>query len=176
MFKSANEFPRLKGRASEIKHIGEPLLAVFCKYMNVADRNHQLVRMGLKCSVRIETILYECQREFRFTDQVHKEFLQNIYDFLACVTALGHYHHPRGDLLFHYTIKNHYMCHCGLLSKYLNPRLGWNYSGEDFMQKVKDIVGSCNRATKPPLVCSKSMGKYVSGLGFVLSTQRLWQS
>lgn len=42
--------------------------------------------------------------------------------------------------LFNATIKTHYLLDLGIGALYMNPTLGWCYSGEDPTAKVKGIV------------------------------------
>jgi len=168
MFRKANEFPKLKGRAAEIRHLGRPLWHVFQAHMDNAQEVHRWVSLGLKYSVALEEILDAHPAASCLPADSGADFLETIYKFLAVLTALSTHCHGRGQLLFHFTIKNHFLLHVGMYCQYMSPRACWNYSGEDFMQRVRRIVGSCQRGTAPPLVCTKVMDKYIQGLGFVL--------
>ncbi len=113
--------------------------------------------------------------EYRLPQAAHAEFLSGAHAFLALVTALGNFFHPRGVLLFNFTIKFHYLVHIAQYSRHFNPRRAWCYSREDFMQRIKRIVGSCQRGTPPPRVCSKAVRKYADGLAFSMIEDACWQ-
>ena len=174
MYFQANAFPRLKGRGAEVKSLGKPLEQVFLAHMDPDDRVHRFIHLGLQYSIRMEENLDENQYEFCLSPAAHEEFQSSVFNFLAVVTALGQHFHNQGILLFHFTIKNHYLAHIAIYSKWFNPRAAWCYSGEDFMQRVRKIVASCQRGTAPDLVCSKAMEKYKAGLEFTLLENELW--
>ena len=52
-------FPRLKGKASELRHFGKPLLQVWDAHKDPTDTTHQTVSLALAASVRAEEILDE---------------------------------------------------------------------------------------------------------------------
>jgi hypothetical protein len=47
-----NTYPKLKGRAAEVKRLGPALLHVWERWGNAGDRIHQQVRAGLRHSIR----------------------------------------------------------------------------------------------------------------------------
>ena len=85
--------------------------------------------------------------------------------FVALSTALSNHFHREGTVLFNYTIKWHYLMHLADIAGYINPRLGWNYQGEDLMHRVKVLVQASHSGAAPHQVVNKVMGKYVLGLG-----------
>lgn len=71
-------------------------------------------------------------------------------------------------LLFHLTIKYHYLLHIGKIAKYMNPRLGWCYQGESLMHRVRILVqGSCH-GVAPEKLGDKVIKKYCQGLAMLL--------
>ena len=74
--------------------------------------------------------------------------------------------------LFNVVIKNHYLAHIALISAYINPRLGWTFMGEDLMQKVRRIGGSCSSVNSLVGVGRKFTKHYLAGMAFVLSRVR----
>ena len=141
MISKAGEFPELKGRAAEIRHLGKPLLAVWNKHFHAGNREHRLVRLALQASVGIEDVLDVAQGDFVLGDAAGNALLEHCFNLMALITSLGNFYHPRHIKLFHYTIKCHYILHLGLMAKELNPRLGWCYAGEDWMQKSQGSSG-----------------------------------
>ena len=174
MFATSGDFPKLKGRANEIRHLGEPLERVFAKFMDDTNREHKLVRLGLKFSVLMEHILDRNVHSWVFNDNDHREFLEACYNFLAAQTALGNYYHPKQIKLFHCTVKSHYLLHIALFSRHTNPRTVWTYLGEDYMQRIKKIVGASQRGTPPHIISEKVIWKYVTGLSFILQGENCW--
>ncbi len=170
-----DKFPRLKSRAAEARHLGQPLLAVFEKFMDGQDKIHRLIQMGLQYSTKLEDILDENMHDYCLNEEAHKDFLSTTYSFLAVLTSLGNHYHPQQMALFHCTIKAHYLLHIALYSRWCNPRAAWTYSNEDFMQVVRGIVAACQRGTAPALVSNKVMKKYIAGLAFVLLGDDCWR-
>ena len=115
--------------------------------------------------IKMETLLDFHKDEYRLPEQAALQFKQAAYGFVQLNASLGHHFHGRRQLLFNFTIKFHYALHLGHIAAYINPRLAWCYSGEDFMHKIKAIVQSCDSGSPPWLVPLKVMRKYAQGLG-----------
>ena len=96
------------------------------------------------------------------------DFRKNVYDLLVLVTALGRAYQADGHLLYHFTIKSHYLAHVAQYAQFVNPSLRWCYNGEDFMQRVRKIAANCQRGTKPIHVPAKILLRYCTGVGFML--------
>jgi hypothetical protein len=156
-------FPKLKGRAIEVRNLGAALLHV-CKQKLSESIVHTQVILALQASVRMDQILDEHAGCIMLSADGADEYEKSGFTFLACVTAVADHHHSRGVRLFNITIKFHYLAHAARFARYLNPRLGWNYSGEDFMAKVKKLVGSCVKGTAPHLISARFFQKYTIGM------------
>ena len=170
-------FPHLKGKASEIKHLIQPLLATFLEYHIDGDRVHALVKAGLEASLMIETILRESAGPtvFKLEEADWKDFSDSVLKYVAANAALSNVFHPMGVPLFHYTIKAHYLLHIGLMSKHLHPSLCSCYSGEDFMHKSKLIVAACCAGTKHHDVFPKTLEKFAVHMGFRFAKAIRWR-
>jgi len=166
---TVNDFPCLKGKANEIRHIGKPLLKAFEVHMNKDSAVDKQILVALKLSVRFETLLDENQMEYVLPDKAHKEFVKVTFGFCQVYSAIAHHFHSRKVPLFNFTIKFHLLLHVALVSKWVNPRKVWCYAGEDMMDKIKHVVMSCVAGTGPQLVISKCMKKYVTGMGYELA-------
>ena len=173
MFVEPSDFPRLKGRAAEIRHVGKPLLEAAKEFLDEGNEQRVQIVMALQFSVRMEDILDETAGMYKLPPALADEFEDCAYYFLALNTALGRYFHQTQHL-FHTTIKFHYLIHIACAARYLHPRLGWCYSGEDFMQKMKQLVASCHRGTPPLQVMTKVVTKYTHGMHFRLTPRHLW--
>lgn len=174
MYAPDGEFPRLKGKAAEVRHLGRVLLEVFRAHCDTSQRAHRQCLLALQFSVRMESILDEHARDFVWPPEVAAEFLGAAHRFLALQTALGRQYHPQGVLLFSTTIKSHYLLHIGLLARHLNPRVAWCYAGEDLMHKVRVLVSAAQSGTGPALVPTKVLRKYLWGLSYDLASDLGW--
>jgi hypothetical protein len=166
MYDKDGEFPRLKGKAGEIRHFGKALLYAFENLMDHESQLHRQIRLGLQYSTEIEMIVDEHPDDFRLPPDAANRLNTKIANLLTIQTALGRRFMDEGDLMFHTTIKSHYLLHIGMNSSQLNPRMSWCYSGEDLMQKVKHLIQGCQRGTPPQKIVSKVMEKYVFGLAY----------
>ena len=174
MFVTEGHFPRLRGKAAEIRHFAFPLLMVFRKHMQAGDRIHRLVAQGLRHSARMEALLDANQEAVAWSAEVSADFLASARAFLACQTALASHFHARAELLFSTTIKSHYLLHAAVLSRQCNPRLAWNYAGEDLMHRVRILVGAAQHGAPPRLVVSKVLRRYIRGLSYDLASDLGW--
>ena len=157
-------FPKLKSKAAETKHLCNALLYAFQKLMNPDDEQHKLVVVLLKLAVRMESIMEANKDEYVLSPAVAEDWKKSCQAFVLANTKLGHHYHPRHIMLFHFTIKFHYLCHIALLGRRLNPRIAWCYCGEKMMQICKAIVQSSHLGSAPPVVVNKVMLKYARGL------------
>ena len=48
------QYPKLKGRAAEVRHLGDALYEVWCRHMDEDNTQHKWIRLGLKMSRRME--------------------------------------------------------------------------------------------------------------------------
>ena len=171
---AAEHFPVLKGRAAEIRHFGTPLLHAWEKYMNKANRQHRQIRLALQASVTLEQILDANEDRFVLAGDSAVAFRKGCFDLATLISGLSQFFHGRGIFLFHFTIKTHYLLHFGLSCTEFSPRVGWCYSGEDMMGRIKVLVqGSC-RGAAPQRLMSKVLTKYSVGLSYQLMTPTRW--
>ena len=170
----AGDFPRLKRRAGEIKHLTGALRSVFMKYMDPGNTQHKQVKMLLAMASEMDLIVDSHPHDFKFPPGVAANSLKCCQGFVQINTALDHHYHPAGILLFHHTIKYHYLLHIGMVAHYISPRLAWCFSGEDMMAKVKRILAASHRGAPPHKAANKVMQKYAQGLGMSLLSD-LWK-
>jgi hypothetical protein len=168
MFVSSSGFPKLKGSAAAVRHIGKPLLHTFEQHMDPSNDDRRRILLGLRMSTRFEDILSDSSHLFKLPDAAHRDLVDTTLAFLNIVTSLGNSFHSRGELYFNFTVKFHYLIHIALSSKHLNPVAVWCYGGEGFMQVVKKLVISSQSGTKPALVANKVLAKYAQGIGYDL--------
>lgn len=164
----ANAFPVLRGKAAEIRHFAPALLYAAADFLNEADRQEKLMKHMLQMAVRMENLLDEHAISFVLPAPAQKEFEQSANAFVQVNATLAHHFHSSGTRLFNHTIKFHYMDHLALISRRVNPRLGWCYSGEDLMHRVKLMMRAAQRGAGPSVVVQKVLRKYAHGLGMAL--------
>lgn len=174
MFYKANTFPKLAGKGAEIKDLAGPLLDIWTKHFDESQQVHRQIKLALACLTELEEIMELHAQEFKWQREVCQNFFQQVSMFLALLTAIANHFHAQGRFLFNVTVKAHYLKHLGAFSFYLNPRLAWNYAGEDFMQKIKNLVQGSHKGTSAQNVASKVLDKYATGLDLVLRDFADW--
>lgn len=165
-------FPTLKGKAAEVKHIAGGLAHVFAMQMNNNDPQEQEMMAIFKHILRVEEVLDDHADDFALPPAAAAKFEESAVAIVQLTTSLANFYHPKGILLFNFTIKHHYLQHLSLICHYANPRLGLCYQGEDFMGKVKQIIQASQRGTGPAVVQKKAMLKYAQALSMTFLSQR----
>ena len=160
----ANKFPKLKGKAAEIKHLTAALLSTFEKHMDPTNVQHKHVKLVLVMACKLDEIIDAHPDEYRLPTAVSADFKKTCQVLVQGSAALGQHYHNLGIFLFHFTVKHHYLLHIAILSEFMNPRLGWCFAGEDMMHKVKTIYHGCHRGSPPHKAADKALQKYCQGL------------
>ena len=125
------------------------------------DRVHQQIKLLLETSFAMNCLIDDYPSSvFKFQGPDYKKFKDMTWVYVRLFSALARTYMERGCPLFDVTIKLHYLIHVMLQAEWLNPRLSWTFSGEDFMHIMKILAQSCVRGTKSPQVASKMLAKY----------------
>jgi hypothetical protein len=170
----STDFPKLKGKAAEIRHLLGPLHHVFSKHMNGGNKVHRHIALALKLSYQMEQILDQNADVYSLPARDAASFKKAAFGFLALQTTLGHHFHTTVGMLFHTTVKSHWLAHAACLAAHQNPRSAWTYSGEDFLQRLKKLVIASSAGTPPHQVVGKVMHKYCFAVGLDLADQADW--
>ena len=164
--------PFLKGRSIEVRDIGPPLLEAFRSFMgmpctDVPMMQQQQILLALQNSIAMDTIIHDNAKAITFSGQVLTEFQAAGYNYLILFNALGTYYaetHAPAKKIFDVTIKAHYLAHCVVEAEFMNPRLGWCYSGEDFMFRIRRLLATCCYNSSPSASVVIFIKKYLSGM------------
>lgn len=168
MFEDSDHFPSLKGKAAEMRWLAKPMSLVWQDFMDPALQLHRQIKMLLDQAALIEELLDAHPAELVLPPGVGQQFAKACFRYNQLLTAVGSWHHERGLVVFNYTIKNHYLCHIGLLANYLNPRIFWNYQGEDFVGRLRKVIAACQQGRPGHRVSAKAVKRYCLGLGYLL--------
>ena len=166
------QFPRLKGRAAEIRALGKPLAHVWEMYRNPTDMQHTQVSLALRKNIAMEDILEDNKSNIVLPRLEYERFRRAGFDFLVLFNALGGHFAELGRKLFNVTIKAHYVGHGILRARHINPRWGWCYSGEDFMGITKRLMAACCKGNTPAQAARKFAKHYRIGLHNELAAVR----
>ena len=157
--------------------LGKPLLDVFCMFVDRDDDTdagvimmHTQIKLLLKKSVHLETIIDDNRSYYRWPEPVCREFLETVFEYLALQTALNTYFVTLRPAiaLFHVTIKSHMLLHCAIYSFGISPSMVWNYMGEDFMGRIKSLVLQNTAGTAWLKVNEKLVDQYCRGMNSFL--------
>ena len=155
----------MRGRATEIKWIGPALLVVWEKFMAPSNFQHVQILGALKRQVEIDNLVDTREMdEYVLRPDVATRLVDCTFEYLALFSAIGRHYAERGWNLFDLTIKGHVLAHLALNGKYLHPKLGTCYQGEDFMKLSKRLLQNCTRGTKPALISKKMIEQFRVGM------------
>ena len=150
MFSKKNyesNMPFCKSKASAMKGLARALLITFSELARIVPalpetQLHQ-IKLALRYSAIVDEIIDDHKEVNKFGATVYATFKDAGFKYMILFNALGKYYseeHVPAMKLFDVTIKAHMLLHCILQAEFINPRIGWCYYGEDFMQKVQMLL------------------------------------
>jgi hypothetical protein len=168
MFVRKKKCPKLRGKACEIKYFGNVLMALWTRYMNPSINLHNKISLMLKLNCRLESLITEHKNELSFPDAAAKEFQDTAFAMCALQQVCANHFAEDGHNLFATTSKNHMLLHIAMMSKNINPRLCWCFTGEDMMHKCQVLLQACVKGTQNPQATVKAAVHYRLGLHMLL--------
>ena len=163
-------FPKLKGRAAEVKHFGPALLHACRQMLDPTNGDHASMILSLEMSCKIDDILNNHPDDFMLPPPVATEFQGAVFVYMNHFGALARRFNADGRCLFNVTVKTHFLCHIALRCFALNPRRAWCFSGERFMLVQRRMIASCARGTPTVDINLKAMEKYRHALHLAMTT------
>jgi hypothetical protein len=164
------KFPKLKGKAAEIRDVGRPLLHILRPFIDMTKREHRWMIEAIEYNVRMEDLYLEHIDKYRLPLASAKELFMCSLQFGRRVCALRR-HFGDVHLLYRVTGKLHIITHSCFLSQYVHPRFGACWSGEDFMRVSQRLLQSCLNGVHPRKVVSKAMLRYSNAIWHSLVAQ-----
>jgi hypothetical protein len=155
-------FPRLKGKAAEIRSLGPALLATWGHYMDQGNLQHRQVRTALRCSCTMDEVLDRNPAHAPALDAGDGAiFADAAWGYLQLFSALSVHYVQTGRKLFNVTIKAHFLGHLALRAAAgANPRTAWCFMGEDYMAKVRRLAQASCRGVSEARLSEKMLTKY----------------
>ena len=146
-------------------------LGSVCGGMNYIE----LSCLSLNASNRMDAILKEHKDADALPPAASAEFQDETFKMLGLVkfAARKAVEADPPMRLFNITLKSHYLCHIAVNSRWLNPRLGWCYAGEDLMQKMKKLAATSCKARNHITTFEKMHDKYLHALHYEFSRGRM---
>ena len=175
MFVRKSGFPKLRGKAAEIKGFGPSLLALWESKMRPLDVHNQ-IRSMLQANVRAESILDAHAKAYCLPPAAAVKFEDAVSLMFQLQNQLAeHFLQDEDNVkVFNRTSKINFCCHSARLAKYLNPRMVWCFRGEDMMRHTQKLAKTCVRGLKKTGVPIKMAKCYKNG--FHLSLKYKWGS
>ena len=167
-------FPKLRGKAVEVRNLGPPLSKIWGELMNPALPLHLQVAFLLKSSVKLEKMLRDNKALFRYPAALSAEFLAEANKYLQLSSSVARSYNEAGRRLFDITTKHHILWHAAASAQLLNPAKSWCYMGEDCMQHARRLAASSLRGTKPQRVGGKVLDKWARGFSFRFVPRKRW--
>jgi len=165
-----DSMPKLSGRAIEIKNLMPALAHVWKELSDAENVQHQAVLWGLVQSSKMDSLLDMYPYNDKLPAEAANAYRDAAYEYARTQAALADFYNGEGGgalMIFDITAKTHWMLHGADDALYLNPRLSWNYAGEDFMGKVKVLHASCCKGNSAAMSTNKFAEKYCFALHLI---------
>ena len=169
MFNNKDQ-PKLKGRAAELRHLGEALLHVFEKFMITAPEApvevrtlHKRILITLKKNVELERLLDQ-ETGWNFKGESYSKFVKVAHEMLCGYNACQGSAARLALEMFNVTVKAHHVLHCVHRSKWIHPKAVWCFQGEAFMKVSKALHKSCTNSMVPHKATIKAAHKFMTAI------------
>ena len=105
------DYPRLKGKGAELKHLWPVMVKVWERHMRLHEDEDRLVLQMLKAQERAQALIDQYKHDLFFPEGAAREFLGCARDFLILYNRLARLADSRGDLLWSVVPKHHAYFH-----------------------------------------------------------------
>ena len=160
------EYPKLKGKGGEIKHVIKPLYQIWQQFGRPAEVEDERVSLALKHLCDVHDVLDEYSTEMFLPVAAAKQLQESVQEHLLQYSHMAKICDGRGDMLFTVAPKHHMMTHWAAKAMYLNPRRVACFMDEDMVGIVKSIVQGCTSGSTLDKIASTVTGKHRWGLHF----------
>ena len=151
MFTREKGYPKLKGKAADIKGLCYALLSCWRTYMRPDSEQDQQVAAFLTLNLEVHDLLDAYSPKFGFMcvpaphcDALYEKGLQ-MAQLHGCLSD----HFASVEMqLWNLTSKTHFCMHTFYLSRYIHPSLTWAFKGENMMKAVQTVWRSCLSGNK----------------------------
>ena len=127
------QYPKLRGKAAEVKYLAGALLCIWKKFHNPCFLVHRQIALYLKLNLEVEDLLTINKKELALPPDDAVKFEKTCTAMLLVLTQIAE--HFIEDRFFNITQKAHFLQHISILSRFLSPRLTWCFMGEDMQKK-----------------------------------------
>ena len=163
MFLKQKSYPRLRGRAADIRGLPDAILALWDANMIEGDMTHRQIRMVLALNVKIADTLENYSPRFGYFAVPGAQANELEADGLAMAqlhSQLLESFEAQGYKIFNMTTKTHYCQHSLRFARYIHPYMVWCFKGETMMHKVQKLWKSCLAGAKHWAVANRAALRY----------------
>ena len=152
------QYPKLRGKAAEVKHLAGALEHCWKKIYNPNLQVNRQIALYLKLNLELEDLLTVNRDELALPPDDAAKFEQTCTAMLLLLTQIAE--HFIADRFFNITQKAHFLQHISLLSRFLSPRLTWCFMGEDMQKRMSGLAKSCVNGQRPGQTIGKMFNRY----------------
>ena len=156
MFVKTSGFPKLKGRASDIKGLHGALKACWNHFMRPDCQQDQQVSAFLTLNSEIHELLDAFSPKYGFFN-IPSPQCEELYNKGLAMSQLHvcllEYFQAQEVQIWNITTKTHFCLHTLFLARYIHPSLTWAFKGETTMKAVQTLWRSCLAGNKHWAVC-----------------------
>ncbi|CAK9031747.1 unnamed protein product [Durusdinium trenchii] len=164
MFIRTGKYPKLRGKASEIRHFGPALLALWSRHQNPHLVLHQRITLMLKQNVHLGEMITFHKDDFALPPGPAQEFEETANSMLLLLSQVADHFVEEGMKCFDITSKCHMLQELAILSRSINPKVTWCFMGEDQTQRMQQVAKACVRGNKLDKQTTKLARHYRLGL------------
>ena len=150
-------FPKLRGKASEVRHLAKPLSALWSHFMNKNLETHRQLDLYLRLNIQFENILDDHKDDYALPLAAYTAFMNAAFSMMQLCSSLADHFIQEGIPMFDMTSKAHAVLEIAVLSRHINPRTTWCFREEDMMQKVKFCYKVAFEATTEPFASGRCL-------------------
>ena len=166
-----SHYPKLKGKAGEIKNLIGPMLWVWTQKYDRENDMHQNVRQLLELLLEITNLIDKYAHELFMSREDSKSLQATIDEFLKTYCSLCDSADRDEEPLWNMVPKFHWLWHLADRSFWLSPRRGACWIDETFVGIMKRIAAACVRRMQlhevPTAIMRKwRWGRHADRLGF----------
>ena len=173
--KPHSQYPKLKGKAAEIKAFLRPLKLLWQSCSDQAQVVHLQVQLALQASVRLDEIADGHSEAHTLVGNELHDFRSALSQLLLCFNAIVKHYEDEGLKVFNLTIKCHFMAHLESQVQWLHPRHSWCYSGVDFARHLRDLTKICTPGLGPMAVPTKVLSRYTLAMHTAMCPNKLFK-
>lgn len=173
MFVRQGRFPKMRGKAAEVRHLAQPISALWKHFMNDAILLHRQIDLLLRLNAGFEILLDDHRDCFALPLEAATKLADMAFSMMQLCVQLAENFVEQGIPLFDLTVKAHFVMHIAMQSGHINPRLTWCFRGEDMMRKVQELLQSSVRGNNGAMAFGKMISRYRLGLHLLFDSHRV---